>query len=150
MRSPVIDFAQPFEQVFATVVSLPRGCTEAQVNALEDEAEFKQVIRGLYEAANGRHVETGLGVVAIAPPVAPFLKAKPFQVASQIDLLVEAATRIIGGPALCESEVDNTELPRPKHRDEWRHANSAPEATRQRVQGAAPMIGTTRMRLLLH
>ena len=113
MRSPVIDFAQPFEQVFAPVVSLPRGCTEAQVNALEDEAEFKQVIRGLYEAANGRHVETGLGVVAIAPPVAPFLKAQPFQVASQIDLLVEPATRIIAGSALCGAGGDNTELPRP-------------------------------------
>ena len=33
---------------------------------------IKQVIRGLYEAANGRRAETRLGLVAIVPPVAPF------------------------------------------------------------------------------
>ncbi len=151
MRTTKIDLALPFEQLLATAFSLPLGCANVQINAFGDEAEFKQVIRGLYEAANGRQVETPLGFVAIAPPVAPFLKAQPFQVATRIDLLVEAATRIIGGPALCESENFRAEMPRPTHRDEWRHAPiSHHEGVRQPFQSVAPEARTSRMPLLLH
>ncbi|MEP6809247.1 MAG: hypothetical protein ABI992_03320 [Chthoniobacterales bacterium] len=123
MKTTEIDLALPFEQLLAKVFSLPLGCANVRIEPFDDEAGFKQVIRGLYEAANGRQVETPLGFIAIAPPVAPFLKAQPFQVATRIDLLVEAATRIIGGPALCECEDFRAEMPRPAHRDEWRHAS---------------------------
>jgi len=91
MRNIEIDFAQPLEKVLATVRSLPAGCSDAVTNRLSNEAELKRVIRGLYEAAND----------LIAPPVYAFLKAKPFSVTTQTDLLIEAATRLIAGPLLC-------------------------------------------------
>jgi len=102
MRNIEIDLAQPFEKVLATVLSLPAGCSNAVTNRLSNEAEVKWVIRGLYEAANGRHLETNIGPIVIAPPVYAFLKAKPFSVTTQTDLLIEAATRLILGPAIAD------------------------------------------------
>ena len=93
MRSIQIDLAQPFEEVVATVLSLPTGCSNQDGHRLVSDVEFKQVIRGLYEAANGRQVETKWGRVALAPPTAAFLKTKPFHVATQVNFLVAAATR---------------------------------------------------------
>ena len=99
MRNIEIDLAQPFEEFLETVLSLPAGCSSAGAERLENEAELEQAFRGLHEAANGRRVETIIGCVPIAPPVAPFLKERFFYVATQIDFLIEAATRIICGPA---------------------------------------------------
>ena len=90
-----IDLAEPFEKIWATVLTLPPGCGDAVADRLANKAGLKHAIRGLYEAANGRHVETNVGLVAIAPPVFEFLKAKPFRIATQTDLLVEAAARLI-------------------------------------------------------
>ena len=92
-----IDLAEPFEKIWATVLTLPPGCGDA-VADLANKAELKHAIRGLYEAANGRHVETNVGLVAIAPPAFEFLKAKPFRIGTQTDLLIEAAARLIAGP----------------------------------------------------
>lgn len=92
MRNIEIDLAEPFQEIFATVLALPTGSCNAA-----NKAELKQVIRGLYEAANGRQVETNIGLVAIAPPAFGFLKAKPFRVGTQTELLIEAAARLIGG-----------------------------------------------------
>jgi hypothetical protein len=100
MRNIEIDFAEPFEKVLATVLSLPPGCSNAVGSRSTREAEIKEVIRGLYAGANGQRVKTKIGSIMIAPPACPFLKAKPFSVTPQIDLLIEAATRIIAGPAL--------------------------------------------------
>jgi len=94
-----IDLGQPFEQILAMVLSLPPGCTINGAEPTNWEAELKEVIRCLYEAANGRQAETHIGMVAIAPPVAPFLKNKPLQAATQIDFLINAATCILCGPA---------------------------------------------------
>ncbi|HYJ04092.1 MAG TPA: hypothetical protein VEX43_03100 [Chthoniobacterales bacterium] len=93
-----INLAEPFERVLTRVRSLPwdRACPAD--NGAADDPELKQALRGLYEAANGRQVQTPLGWIAIAPPVAAFLKARPFYVETQMDLLVQAATRIISGP----------------------------------------------------
>ena len=98
MRSIQIDLAQPFEEVLATVLSLPAGCSNTNDNRLENDVGLKQAIRGLHEAANGRQVEAKSGFVAIVPPIAAFLKKKPFFVATQVDFLIAAATRIICGP----------------------------------------------------
>ena len=98
MRGIQIDLAQSFEEVLATVLSLPAGSTSVGGNRLVSDLKLKQVIRGLHEAANGRQVETKSGLVAIAPPIALFLKKKPFHVATQVDFLITAATRIICGP----------------------------------------------------
>jgi hypothetical protein len=99
MRKIDIDFAEPFEKVLAMVLSLPLGCSNAVRNRLNNEAEIKHVIRGLYEGANGQSVKTKIGSIVIAPPACVFLKAKPFSVTTQTDLLIEAATRLIAGPA---------------------------------------------------
>ncbi len=124
MRMVEIDLSQPFEQVLETIRSLPSGCTNAENCRLENDAELKQVIRGLYEAANGRQVETSFGLVAIAPPVAAFLKALPFFVETQIELLIEAATRVIGGPVLFESEIDLVDSLNRNQRSELSKPNS--------------------------
>src|SRR5436190_13510644 len=99
MRMMKIHLSQPFEHVLATALTLPHARPNVRAS-LEDDAKFKQVIRGLYEAANGRQVETTLGLIAIAPPVAGFLKAEPFLIATRVELLVEAAARILLGPRL--------------------------------------------------
>ena len=91
-----IDLNQPFDRVVAAVLSLPRGA--ATSDKPTTEVELITLIRELYEAANGRHVETVLGLVPIAPPVAEFLKAKPFNAASQTDFVLEVAARLISGP----------------------------------------------------
>jgi len=100
MKKIQIHLSQPFEEILATVLSLPHSHTPTR-HASHEDAELKQVIRGLYEAANGRQVETALGLVPIAPPVAPFLKEAPFDVATQLDFLVEAMSRVI----TCSSEL---------------------------------------------
>jgi hypothetical protein len=91
-----IDLNEPFERVVATVLSLPPGAANSQKPGRK--AELVTLVRGLYEAANGRHVETALGRVPIAPPVAEFLKEKPIHAASQTDFAVEVAARVISGP----------------------------------------------------
>lgn len=110
MRGIQIDLAQSFEKVVATVLSLPTGCSNPGGNRLVSDVELKEVIRGLHEAANGREVETKNGLDAIALPVAPFLKKKPFRVATQLDFLIAAATRIICGPPRSDVEmrIENT------------------------------------------
>jgi hypothetical protein len=102
MRNMEIDLGQPFEKVLAMVLSLPAGCSNVVTDRLSKEAEIKRVVRGLHEAANGRHVETGIGLIKIAPPAYAFLKAKPFRVSTQTDLLIEAATRLIAGSAIAD------------------------------------------------
>ncbi len=98
MRCIQIDLAQPFEEVLAMVLSLPAGSTSVGGCRLEKNVELKRATRGLHEAANGRQVETKSSRVAIAPPIAAFLNKKPFHVATQIDFLIAAATRLICGP----------------------------------------------------
>ena len=103
MKSVDIDLGEPFEKIVATVLSLPAGCSDGAGDGLANTAEVKQAIRGLYEAANGRQVETNIGLVAIAPPAFEFLKARPFRVGTQNDLFIEAAARLIAGPVPADS-----------------------------------------------
>jgi len=95
MRHVEIDLAEPFEKILATVRSLPAGCSDGVRDRLTHEEGLEQVIRVLYEAANGRHVKTKVGFIPIAPPVFDSLKAKPFRVGTQTDFLIEAAARLI-------------------------------------------------------
>jgi hypothetical protein len=91
-----IDLGHSFERVLAAVISLPPGNSNS--SNMVSNARLKSLLRRLHEAANGRQVETSVGFIPIAPAVATFLKARPFKVASKIDFLKEAASRIITGP----------------------------------------------------
>ena len=99
MKKIRIHLSLPFEEVLATVLSLPRAHASAASDAGPEGEELKQVLRKLYEAANGRQVETALGLVSIAPPIASFLKEAPFEVGTQRDFVVEARSRLEAYPS---------------------------------------------------
>jgi hypothetical protein len=104
-----IHLSGPFEVVLASLLTLPSTLTQTDEVRFEGaadsvlresakcDAEVKEALRSLYEAANGRHVETRIGFVSIAPPVAGFLKDKPYYVATQYEFFLEAFTRILAG-----------------------------------------------------
>ena len=104
MRRTEISLSEPFPEVLASLLALPSthttdglrftGATGAGKNRSGD-AEVEETLRSLYEAAHGRQVETQIGSVAIAPPLAGFLKEAPFYVATQYEFFLEAFTRIL-------------------------------------------------------
>ena len=96
MKEIEIDLNQPFERVLATVLSLPGGTADSSNQV--SNGELRNLVRGIYEAANGRQVQTALGLIPVAPPVAEFLKVKPFHAASRMDFLIDVSTRVICGP----------------------------------------------------
>jgi hypothetical protein len=112
-----INLAGTFADVLATLLALPSNGTEAEeirwprvVDSVVREngncdAEVKEAFRSLYEQANGRQVETQVGFIAIAPPVASFLKDKPYYVATQYEFFLEALRRIISGAWHSNSEI---------------------------------------------
>ena len=110
MKKIRIHLSQPFEEILATVLSLPKASGEGSDTASDGAEELKQLIRGLYEAANGRQVETILGLIPIAPPVAPFLKDAEFCVESQLEFLVEATSRVIAHPAFPEDTTSTSAM----------------------------------------
>jgi hypothetical protein len=110
MKQTKIDLLEPFEKVVEAVLSTPESHQVIVEGAVQmpqaqfanrvnrspaSEAELKEVLRCLYEAAHGRQVETKVGAVAIAPPVAAVLKESHFYVRTQVGFLLEALTRII-------------------------------------------------------
>ena len=109
MKQTKIHLSEPFDEVLASLLTLPITYTEtdelrfsgAADSVLREsakcDAEVKEALRCLYEAAHGRHVETPIGFLPIAPPVAGFLKKKPYYVATQHEFFLEAFTRILVG-----------------------------------------------------
>ena len=121
MKQTKIDLSESFENVLRAVLSTPEddkgiregagqnGTSSVLAKAVNrgsaSKTELERVLRSLYEAAHGRQVETQIGLVAIAPPVAPSLKETPFYVKTQIGFLLEALTRIIGGASHSNSGI---------------------------------------------
>lgn len=103
MKEIEIDLSQPFEKVLEAVLALTNHSVNGAGDdwADADDKELRQAIRGLYEAANGRQVETEIGLIPIAPPIAPFLKAMPFRAATLKEFLVAAAAQIVSLPLPC-------------------------------------------------
>jgi hypothetical protein len=109
MKQTEIHLSEPFEEVLASLLTLPSTHIEtdelrfsgAADSVLREsakcDAEVKEALRCLYEAAHGRQVETPIGFLPIAPPVAGFLKKKPYYVATQHEFFLEAFTRILVG-----------------------------------------------------
>ena len=107
MKQVEINLGVTFAEVLATVLALQsteRKAKEIRSPGASDsglpqnghyDAEVIEAVRSLYEAANGRQVETQIGFIAIAPPVAGFLKDTPYYVATQCEFFVEALARIL-------------------------------------------------------
>jgi hypothetical protein len=97
MKEIEIDLSKPFEKVLELVLALPKGSVHGAGDGPGNE-ELAELVRGLHEAANGRQVETEIGLIAIAPPIVPILKAMPFRAATLKDFLVAAAAQIVSLP----------------------------------------------------
>lgn len=91
MKGIEIDLSKPFESFLATVLSLPKR--DVNANGSSNEEEIRRATRCLYEAANGRLVETSIGAIPIAPAVAASLKAEPFSVNTHSQFLRLAQTK---------------------------------------------------------
>jgi hypothetical protein len=121
MKEIKIDLLKPFGKVLRAVLSAPEddkgigeGAAQNSTGSVfakpvnqgaVSKPELKRVLRCLYEAAHGRQVETQIGLVTIAPPVAASLKENPFYIKTQVDFLLEALTRIIGGASHANSGI---------------------------------------------
>ena len=123
MKRTEIQLSEPFEGVLAILLTLPS--TRAEIDevgfagAADSElrksakcvAQVKEALRALYEAAHGRQVETPIGFVPIAPPVAGFLKKKPYYVATQHEFFLEAFTRILIGDSPRKGQTNRSCTP---------------------------------------
>jgi hypothetical protein len=74
-------------------------------------AEIRGLLRCIYKAAHGGQVETQIGHVAIASPVAASLRETPFYIKTQVDFLLEALTRIIRGASRSNSGIPPPQPP---------------------------------------
>jgi hypothetical protein len=109
MKQTQIQLSEPFEDFLASVLRLPRtlpetdqlrfsGATDSILReGARCDAEVKEALRSLYQAAHGRQVETPSGFLPIVLPVAGFLKKEPYYVATQHEFFLEAFTRILVG-----------------------------------------------------
>jgi len=105
MKQTKIHLSEPFEEVLASLLTLPSTLVEideVRFPGADDSesrksancvAEVTEALRSLYEAAHGRQVETPIGFL----PIAGFLKKKPYYVATQHEFFLEAFTRILVG-----------------------------------------------------
>jgi hypothetical protein len=92
MRRTEIRLSEPFEEILARLLTLPSTATEiAEVRfagsseselrkSAKCDAEAKEALRSLYEAAHGRQVENA-----------------PYYVTTQYEFFLEAFTRILAG-----------------------------------------------------
>ena len=110
MRRTEIHLSEPFEEVLASLLTLPSTHTETDevpafrappiqycAKAPSATQKLRKPCVLVYEAAHGRQVETQIGFVTIAPPVAGFLKEAPYYVTTQHEFFLEAFTRILAG-----------------------------------------------------
>ena len=146
MKRTEIQLSEPFEEVLATLFTLPSTLAEidevrfpgANNSELRKSAmcvaEVKEALRSLYEAAHGRQVETPIGFLPIAPPVSGFLKKKPYYVATQHEFFLEAFTRILVGDSFRKRQTSRSCTPGSKRAATWRGINGPPSHTR-RVNG---------------
>lgn len=128
MKQTKIDLLEPYEKVLGAVLSVPENhrvigggaaqttTTGAMFAKRGDQgpaanAEIRGLLRCIYKAAHGGQVETQIGHVAIAPPVAASLKETPFYIKTQVDFLLEALTRIIRGASRSNSGIPPPQPP---------------------------------------
>ena len=117
MKEIKIDLADPFEVILTKLLSVPLTTDVQALSEGEDsqpQAKVKEVLRRLYEAAHGRQVATSIGLVALAPPLAAYLKKAPFYIKTQASFLRQALARLEAGPpprAVAAPPAARPELP---------------------------------------
>jgi hypothetical protein len=96
-----LDLSQPFEQLVGAALALPQGASP-----VKDEDVINSA-RKIYEAIHGRSVETTIGLVPVAPGIAPWLLVKHLEVKTREDFLagserwlsgVATSRGVIAGP----------------------------------------------------
>jgi hypothetical protein len=109
MTRTEIHLSEPFEEILASLLTLPSTLTEIDEvpfagaadsglrKSAKCDAEVREALRSVYEAAHGRQVETQIGFMTIAPPVADFLKEAPYHVTTQSEFFLEAFARLLAG-----------------------------------------------------
>jgi hypothetical protein len=118
MRRTEIHLSEPFEEVMASLLTLPStlvevdevrfaGAADSELRkSAKCEAEVTEALRSVYEAAHGRQVETQIGFMTIAPPVADFLKEAPYYVTTQYEFFLEAFARLLAGASPRKKRVN--------------------------------------------
>jgi hypothetical protein len=76
-----IELRLPFEENIERALALPASPDR------HSNDEVAGALRRLFDLAHGRSVETPLGLVAIAPAVAPFLSRSKFSFATRCELV---------------------------------------------------------------
>ena len=106
------------------------------------EAEqMQELLRSIYEAANGRQVATTIGLISIAPAVAPYIAKEPFYVETQADFLSQVLGRVA-------KEISNNRTPaRPSRRLGARAVNFQPNARHSRHAEVGPSRISPRFRI---
>lgn len=146
MKRTEIQLSEPFEGVLAILLTLPStpaeidevrfaGAADSELHkSARCDAEVKEALRSLYEAAHGRQVETPIGFLPIAPPVAGFLKKEPYYVATQHEFFLEALTRILVGDSPRKGQTNRWCTPGSKCATSRRGING-PRSHTRRVNG---------------
>ena len=126
MRRTEIHLSEPFEEILASLLTLPGTLTEIDEvrfagaanselrKSAKSDAEVKEALRSVYEAAHGRQVETQIGFVTIAPPVADFLKEAPYYATTQYEFFLEAFTRVLAGASPRKGRTNDSRMSRGK------------------------------------
>ena len=152
MKRTEIHLSDPFKEVLASLLTLPSTHTETDDvpfsgaadsvlgESAKCDAEVKEALRSVYEAAHGRQVETQIGFVTIAPPVAGFLKKKPYYVATQHEFFLEAFTRILVGDSPRKGQTNRSCTPGSKRATRSGGINGHRSHTR-RVNPEVPKTG---------
>ena len=124
MRRTEIELSAPFEESLASLLMLPSTLSKARLpdalisrKSSRGDAEVRDALHSLYEAAHGREVETQIGFIAVAPPAAVFLKGTPYRVSTQCEFFLEALARILVAGSPRENQAHGAPAPgrnRPK------------------------------------
>jgi hypothetical protein len=106
MQKIEIDLREPFEHNLERALALP----EAHDRANAPDEEVAAALRRIYELAYGRSVETPIGLVAIAPALAPALAEARLSVASRQGLLAAIRDKL-ASPSRALRDEDRSKRP---------------------------------------
>jgi hypothetical protein len=90
MKHIEINLGAPFSEIVARAIALPDNGGSESTN----DGQIVHALRRLYELAHGHSVETVIGLIPIAPPVASGLANTRFSIGSRRELLAIVEEKI--------------------------------------------------------